>query len=109
MAQRGVSDATAWRQRGIYNPTSVFTAGLARADKVAQRGTLQKCAIIFTERGDQKRGTTARPKRDTMTGAFGRWDGAHVLPPHGAYVAQAKLSPSADGKLHAYVNSTKNK
>ena len=34
----------------------------------AQRGTLPTFAICFPERGDQKRGTTAQPKLDTMTG-----------------------------------------
>ena len=44
-------------------------AWLARGGNLAQHATLPKCAILL-ERGDQKRGTTARPKRDTMTGAL---------------------------------------
>ena len=63
--QRG----TTWRQRR-HN----VTAGLQGGDSVAstwrQRGTLPNFAKRFPERGDQKRGTTAQPKRDTMTGAL---------------------------------------
>ena len=58
----------AWRKRGDYNEA---TAWLARGDNKAQRGTLPKFANLFPERGDRKRGTTARPKRGTMTGALG--------------------------------------
>ena len=75
---------TTWRQRRYslaavrLNPTLTFTAGLQRGDSVAstwrQRNTTWHPAemyIFSSEPGGQKRGTTARPKRDTMTGTLG--------------------------------------
>ena len=44
---------------------------IMRGDNKAQRGTLPKFVNLFPERGDQKRGTTTRPKCDTVTGALG--------------------------------------
>ena len=58
-----------------HKTTLIFTAGLQRGDGVVntwqQRGALPKCAHLFPERGDQKWGTMAQSKRDTMTGALG--------------------------------------
>ena len=70
-AQRGDSDAIAWRQRRYsvaaarHNPTLIITAGL-------QQGNVAPCRVFqkIPERVDQKRNTTARAKRDTMTGAL---------------------------------------
>ena len=42
---------------------------LTRGDNVAIRGTLPKFAHFLPDRVDQKRGTKAQPKFDTMTGA----------------------------------------
>ena len=58
-----------------YNVATTWYNVLQRCNNVVQRGyNLAKTwhaaeiCILFSERGDQKRGTTARTKRDTMTG-----------------------------------------
>ena len=50
---------------------SCVTAGLQRSDSVAStwRQRDRNLQMFSPERGDQKRGTTVRPKRDTMNGA----------------------------------------
>ena len=46
------------------------TAGLQRGDNVVARGdNVAEICNSFQERGCHERGTTWRPKRDTMTGA----------------------------------------
>ena len=78
-AQRG----TTWRQRPYsvaaarHNPTLIFSVtcqsshnGTTTRHNVAS--TWRQCGTrpeFFSEHGDQKRGTTARPKRNAMTRA----------------------------------------
>ena len=70
VAQRDDSEAMAWRQRSItrfsQRDYSEATTWLARGDNVAPYQNVQ----YFQERGDQKRGTTRRPKSDTVTGTL---------------------------------------
>ena len=68
VAQHGDSDAIAYVAAARHN---VAQQGDSVTSTWRQRGTLPKFAFFSSERGDQKRGTTARPKRETTKGQQG--------------------------------------